>query len=234
MSESERAEVISALAGYLDRFMGSDFMPQLDPLPISISQAYDELARQMQQLPQSHQGAPVAALADVIWLLPKEEQVARYLTLHYAALSLPDDQLGIALRHLPASSRALPPDKHHAALRLWENALVRVQPAQRAHAAMGLIESTVNFEINSNNERLGSMWRRALQLLDGAGEQELLRVLITLRQAEIFCIFNDPQWEGALAEIEHFMESNGFTEAVRKRVRTYFPWLRRSPLEDER
>ncbi|WP_233203436.1 hypothetical protein [Mycetohabitans endofungorum] len=70
--------------------------------------------------------------ADRVSMLPEAQRPVYLAHLRHLTLSLPEHQLGSALRYLPgALTMLLPPDQHVHELSLLEPALERVLPAQR-------------------------------------------------------------------------------------------------------
>jgi hypothetical protein len=111
---SEQAELIPVLCLRMIHFRGSD-----DPRP----ELYAVLFGQALQLPPSVQGASVGMLASFIWVLPQAERLAPYTQLRDVALSLPDEQLGVALRGLPEGLTRLPSEHHAHELQLLERVM---------------------------------------------------------------------------------------------------------------
>ncbi|WP_237070072.1 hypothetical protein [Mycetohabitans sp. B2] len=155
----------------------------------------------------------------------------RYAQMRDLALSLPDEQWGIALRHLPtAGIEALPLDQHAQELALFERHLARVPAAQREGAALGLL-SSVRYLDEALSQRV---WPQGLALINGRGEAALLRLLTGLDTYSVFVTINDRKLLFAKAQVIEFMEANRFSEAARARildsVRWWnLPWLRHEP-----
>ncbi|MCG1048324.1 hypothetical protein [Mycetohabitans sp. B6] len=210
---SEQAELIPVLCLRMIHFGGSD-----DPRP----ELYAVLFGQALQLPPSVQGASVGMLASFIWVLPQAERLAPYTQLRDVALSLPDEQLGVALRGLPEGLTRLPSEHHAHELQLLEPALLRVLPAQRAQVALGLLM----YAYSLDDALVKWVWQQGLSLLNGAGEAALCNVLSRLRGAGWLNNLNDHQWNIAKGEITRFMEANQFSEPARARIQDSVPWLR--------
>ncbi|WP_338926649.1 hypothetical protein IHE33_04670 [Mycetohabitans endofungorum] len=213
---SEQAELIPVLCRRMIHFAGSnDRLPGL----------YAVLREQALQLPPSVQGASVGMLASAIWVLPYAERLAQYTQLRDVALSLPDKQLGVALRDLPEGLTKLPSEHYAHELQLLEPALLRVLPAQRAQAALGLLMYTHKLD-----DALAKwVWQRGLSLLNGAGEAALCDVLSRLRARGAISNLDDGQWNMAVVEITRFMEANQFSEPAQARFQDSVPWLRSWP-----
>ncbi|MCG1041813.1 hypothetical protein KQH60_04195 [Mycetohabitans sp. B8] len=213
---SEKAELIPVLCRQMIRFRASD-----DRRP----RLYAVLRGHALQLPPSHQGASVGMLASTIWVLPKAERLAQYTQLRDVALSLPEEQLGVALRDLPEGLTDLPREHHAHELQLLEPALLRVLPAQRAQAALGLLMYTHRLD----DALVKSVWQQGLSLLNGTGEAALCDVLSRLRFAGALDNLDDRQWNITRVEITRFMEANRFSELARARFQDSVPWLRSWP-----
>jgi hypothetical protein len=210
---SEQAELIPVLCLRMIHFGGSD-----DRIP----GLYAVLREQALQLPLSHQGASVGMLAMAIFFLPHAERLAQYTQLRDVALSLPDEQLGVALRNLPEGLTNLPREHHAHELQLLEPALLRVLPAQRAQVALGLL--MCNYRLDDALAKW--VWQQSLSLLNGAGEAALCDVLSRLRFESSLNNLDDRQWNMAVVEITRFMEANQFSEPARARIQDSVPWLR--------
>ncbi|WP_338861702.1 hypothetical protein [Mycetohabitans rhizoxinica] len=210
---SEQAELIPVLCLRMIHFGGSD-----DRLP----GLYAVLREQALQLPPSHQGAPVGRLASAIWVLPHTERLAQYTQLRDVALSLPDEQLGIALRDLPEGLTRLPSEHHAHEFQLLVPALLRVLPAQRAQVALGLLMYTYRLD----DALVQWVWQQGLSLLNGAGEVALCDVLSRLRAQGAIGNLDDRQWNIAKGEITRFMEANQFSGPARARFQDSVPWFR--------
>ncbi len=224
LNMSQQAELISALSGLLGHLHSDRAHP-------SLTAQYAILCEQALRLPPAYQGVAVGALAKNTWVLPKTEQSVRYAQMRDLALSLPDEQWGIALRHLPvAGIEALPPDQHAQELALFERHLARVPPAQREGAALGLL-SSIRYLDEALSQRV---WPQGLDLINGRGEAALLRLLTGLQTYSVFVTINDQKLLFAKAQVIEFMEANRFSEAARARildsVRWWnLPWLRHEP-----
>ncbi|WP_368669333.1 hypothetical protein [Mycetohabitans sp. B8] len=213
---SEQAELIPVLCRRMIHFGGSD-----DRLP----GLYAVLREQALQLPPSHQGESVGMLASAIWALPHAERLAQYTQLRDVALSLPDEQLSIALRDLLEGLTDLPREHHAYELQLLEPALLRILPAQRAQAALGLLTYTYKLD----DALVKWVWQQGLSLLNGAGEAALWDVLSKLRAKWLLSNLNDRQWNMVTGEITRFMETNQFSESARARIQDSALWLRSLP-----
>ncbi|MCG1043309.1 hypothetical protein KQH60_12470 [Mycetohabitans sp. B8] len=210
---SEQAELIPVLCLRMIHFGGND-----DRRP----ELYAVLRGHALQLPPSHQGASVGMLASFIWVLPQTEQLAQYTQLRDVALSLPDEQLGVALSDLPEGLTHLSREHHAHELQLLEPALLRVLPAQRAQVALGLLTCTYNLD----DALVKWAWQQGLSLLNGTGEAALCDVLNRLRFAGVLKNLDDRQWNIAVGEITRFMEANQFSEPARARIQDSVPWFR--------
>ncbi|WP_338862396.1 hypothetical protein IHE31_15115 [Mycetohabitans rhizoxinica] len=91
------------------------------------------------------------------------------LQLRDLALSLPDDQWGLALRHLPAGLDMLPPEQRTQELALFERHLARVPEAQCKRVVRGLLSSTFYLD-KTQSQRV---WLQVLNLLNGRGDAAL-------------------------------------------------------------
>ncbi|WXK23840.1 hypothetical protein IHE33_10430 [Mycetohabitans endofungorum] len=114
-------------------------------------------------MPAFVQGAPVGALAAAVEMLPKAERAARYAEMRHLALSLPDEQLGIALPGFAAGLSSLPLERRTPEFQRLAFALPRVPPTQRVQVATDLLKHTPEFDDALSKQ----VWRHALQLLDG-------------------------------------------------------------------
>ncbi|WP_338862591.1 hypothetical protein IHE31_04990 [Mycetohabitans rhizoxinica] len=188
----------------------------------NILSAYVALLQQTQSLPPSQQGASVGALAAATRDLPEAERAVRYAEMRQLALSLSDEQLGMALHRLPLGITGLPPEQHAHELQLLEPALLRVPPAQRVQAALGLLRCSPQL-----NEVLSKqVWQRALQLLDGSGEAELLELFSDSRlMFAIAFSMHGGKRHDAVNEILVFMERNRVTEPTRAMMLAHMPLL---------
>ncbi|MCG1018044.1 hypothetical protein [Mycetohabitans sp. B4] len=188
----------------------------------NILSAYVALLQQTQSLPPSQQGASVGALAAATRVLPEAERAVRYAEMRQLALSLSDEQLGMALRRLPLSLIGLPPEQHAHELQLLEPALLRVLPAQRVQAALGLLECSPYL----NDVLSKQVWQRALQLLDGSSEAELLELFSDSRlMSAIEYSMHGGKRSDAVNEILAFVERNHVTEPTRAMIFAHMPLL---------
>ncbi|WP_338927153.1 hypothetical protein IHE33_14285 (plasmid) [Mycetohabitans endofungorum] len=211
---SEQAELIPALCRRMIHVGGSGNDRLLG--------LYAVLREHALQLPPSHQGASVGMLASAIWVFSRAERLAQYTQLRDWALSLPDEQLGVALRYLLKGLTTLPSEQHAHELQLLEPALLRVRPAQRAQAALDLLTYTYALD-----DALAKwVWQQGLNLLNGAGEAALLDGLNKLRRERWLPNLSDHQWDIAMGEIARFIEANSFSEPTRARIQDSVPWLR--------
>jgi hypothetical protein len=213
---SEQAELIPVLCRQMIRFRASD-----DRRP----RLYAVLRGHALQLSPSHQGASVGMLASTLWVLSKAERLAQYTQLRDVALSLPDEQLGVALSYLPEGLTDLPREHHAYELQLLEPALLRVLPAQRAQVALGLLMYTHRLD----DALIKWVWQQGLSLLNGTGEAALWDALSRLRVAGSLHNLDDRQWDITRVEIIRFMEANQFSEPARARFQDSLPWLRSWP-----
>jgi hypothetical protein len=131
---SEQAELIPVLCRQMLGFGRRD-----DRLP----GLYAVLREHALQLPRSVQGASIGMLASAIWVLPHAERLAQYTQLRDVALSLPDEQLEIALCFLSKGWAELPREHHAYGLQLLEPALLRLLPAQRAQSVLSQLEEVM-------------------------------------------------------------------------------------------
>ncbi|WXK35303.1 hypothetical protein IHE31_01860 (plasmid) [Mycetohabitans rhizoxinica] len=131
---SEQAELIPVLCRQMLGFGRRD-----DRLP----GLYAVLREHALQLPRSVQGASIGMLASAIWVLPHAERLAQYTQLRDVALSLPDEQLEIALCFLSKGWAELPREHHAYGLQLLEPALLRLLPAQRAQSVLSQLEDVM-------------------------------------------------------------------------------------------
>lgn len=183
---------------------------------------YARLQTQTMGLPHSHQGAPVGALASAIEILPHPKRAARYAQIRNLALSLPDDQWGIALRSLPIGILALPPDRYVEEFGWIESALARVPLAQRPQVAFALLKP-VTFIMN--NTLVERVWSRALNLLDGTGEKTVYQVLNKLEYP--ISLMSEDEWQHVLGEINNLMARNRFSEQARAEIAKLVNYFRR-------
>ena len=216
LSVAEQAQIIPTLTRLLEKFN------QADP---RIPELYTLLHDYALRLPPSHQGASVGALANAVWRLPRAEQPARYAQMRDWALSLPDDQWGVALRRLPAGLDGLSPKQQAQELALLERYLGRVPTAQRTQATVGII-SCLHFMNDSLSKRV---WQQGLSLLNGVDEATLWEVLSELRNEHLLCSLNNRQWKVAMGEITRFMKANQFPKSVQARIQDNASWFRSWP-----
>ncbi|WP_337691029.1 F-box domain-containing protein [Mycetohabitans sp. B46] len=214
LNPSEQAELITVLAEVLAAFSlsGSSFdyfAYRYDLASATILELYETLFQWMQRLPASHRGAPIGALANRVSMLPEAQRPVYFAHLRHLTQSLPDHQLGSALRYLPgALVRVIPPDQHAYELSLLEPTLQRVPPAQRALATLGLLEETPQL----NDALSKQVWQRAMRLLDGSNGPGIVKVIHRIHI--IGLKLNQQRWEDARAEIKAFFERNRFDEAT--------------------
>ncbi|WP_338927086.1 F-box protein [Mycetohabitans endofungorum] len=214
-----QAELITALAEVLGAFSLSSpsfkyYAYRYDVASATIIELYETLFQWMQRLPASHRGAPIGALADRVSMLPEAQRPMYLARLRHLTLSLPDHQLGSALRYLPgALMMQLPPDQHAHELALLEPALERVLPAQRGLAALGLLEETPRL----NDALLKQVWQRAMRLLDGSNGPSIAEVFYDIH-LRIGLKLNNQQWEAAKTEITAFFGRNQFDQATRNEM----------------
>ncbi|MCF7694673.1 F-box domain-containing protein [Mycetohabitans sp. B2] len=215
LNTSEQAELITVLAKVLAAFSlsGSSFdyfSYRYDLENATILELYETLFQWMQRLPASHRGAPIGALANRVSMLPEAQRPVYFAHLRHLTLSLPDHQLGSALRYLPgALVRVIPPNQQAYELSLLEPALQRVPPAQRALATLGLLEETPQL----NDALSKQVWQRAMRLLDGSNGPDIVKVIHRIHIIGLRS--NQQQWEDARTEIKAFFERNRFDEATR-------------------
>lgn len=212
MEQSQQAELVALLAGQL-------FALQDDPdhAGMTSSAEYATLQLLAQRLPASLQGAPVGALAAAVWALPNTERQLRYTEMRRLALSLPHEQLIIALHPLLAGLSALPPTHHANELSVLESALIRMTLPLRIQAASQLIESTPMLERDLSKQ----VWRHALRLMDGAAETDVLNVIVSAANRRIIAKLSDEQWHDALIETMDFVQRNYFTKRASVAIVAY-------------
>nr|WP_323073196.1 hypothetical protein [Mycetohabitans endofungorum] len=215
LSVAEQAELIPSLSGLLWRF------GRTNP---SLSALHALLRNHALRLPPSYQGDAVGTLAVDAKLLPESERLICYAQMRDLALSLPDDQWGLALRHLPAGLDMLPPEQRTQELALFERHLARVPEAQRERVARGLLSSTRYLD-KAQSQRV---WLQALSLFNGRGEAALSSLL-----TRIPGYYLHHQWRFARREVIRFMEANRFSEAARARILDSVPWWQESWLRYE-
>ncbi|WP_338927039.1 hypothetical protein IHE33_13645 (plasmid) [Mycetohabitans endofungorum] len=213
---SEQAKLIPVLSNLL---LYSD---KTDP---RVPERYALLRGHALQLPPSHQGASVGMLASCVRILPKAEQFAQYTQMRDWALSLPDEQWGIALQYLPEGLEELSDEQRAQELTLLEGHLARVPMSQRVSAVFGLLKC----QLFLDDVQMKRAWRQGLNLLNGAGEAALWDLLRQLRAAWVLSEFSNFRWEMALEEITRFMEASQFSEPARAQFRANVHWLRSEP-----
>ncbi|MEJ2767705.1 hypothetical protein [Mycetohabitans sp. B46] len=162
LNSAEQAELIVELAALLIEFNIQSYTTATT----TIAELYETLIQWVHYLPASHRGAPIGALADKIWLLPQAHMPVHYANLRHLTLSLPDHQLGQALRYLLSATVVLPPAQQAHELSRLEPIIERVLPEQRALAVLGLIESTGGLD----EALVKQVWQHALSLLDKSHE----------------------------------------------------------------
>ncbi|WP_338925772.1 F-box domain-containing protein [Mycetohabitans endofungorum] len=169
----------------------------------------------VQRLPRSYQGAPIGALAHMIWLLPAQQMPAHYVQLRSLTEALPDDQLGPVLRRLPTALVLLPQQYHAAEFALLEPLVSRVRPDHREAVAVGLLESTIGLIDATLSRRV---WHNALQLLDGCDDTCLFNVVDELAYQQLVPLLSMQQWEDAKSELLAFIERNPLSDAARTKL----------------
>ncbi|WP_338927408.1 hypothetical protein IHE33_13145 (plasmid) [Mycetohabitans endofungorum] len=214
---SEQAKLISVLSNLLLYFNKTD--PR-------ILERYALLRGHALQLPPSHQGASVGILASCVRILPKAEQFAQYTQMRDWALSLPDEQWGIALQYLPEGLEELSYEQRAQELTLLEGHLARVPMSQRVSAAFGLLKCHLFLD----DVQIKWAWRQGLNLLNDAGEAALWDLLRQLRAAWVLSEFSNFRCEMAVEEITRFMEASQFSEPARARFQANVDWLRSEPI----
>ncbi|MCG1041210.1 hypothetical protein KQH60_00955 [Mycetohabitans sp. B8] len=171
----------------------------------------------VQRLSQSHLGAPIGALAEVMWVVPQTQIPEYFANLRRMTLSLPTHQLGSALRYLPHVLEYLPPALQAYEFSLLAPAIQRVEPAQRTAAALGLLESTALLD----NTVTKQVWQRALRLLDGADELDIMQVFQAKKILRLTWLLSPAQQEGAKIEIMAFIKRNKLTQNTIDRLHIY-------------
>lgn len=217
LSDARQAELITVLSTMLCDFDEADGYPST-----KISELYAILRERVLQLSPSHQGAPVGAMAAAALALPETEQVIRYAEMRNLAISLPDEQWGIALYRLPAGFTVLPLDRYAEEFQLLELGLERVPLAQRVKAASGLLDRVCHMD----NMLAKRVWKRALGLLDGAEEAKLFDLLNEIKAMGVTSALDEGQWKIAMDSMMSFMERNRFSEQARARFIKSVPSLR--------
>ncbi|WP_337690952.1 hypothetical protein [Mycetohabitans sp. B46] len=105
---------------------------------------YAVLRRHTLQLPRSIQGASLGMLASAIWVLPEMDRLTEYTQLRDVMLSLPDEELTIALCYFSKGWAELPREHLAYGLQILEPALLRLLPAQRAQSVLDELENIMN------------------------------------------------------------------------------------------
>jgi hypothetical protein len=224
LSVSEQAALIPVLSGVLARFHPGDWR-------VNVTELYATLRERARQLPLSHQGASVGALAAKVWRLPPAERFTVYAELRDWALSLPDEQWGVTLS-LPSKKwgysqcflqglYSFSPELRAQEFALIESQLARVPAAQRGHVAFALLHGIDNLD----NALVQRVWQQALSLLNGVDAATFSSFLCELRENGSV-IPGSSQWLFAKDEIIRFIHANQFSEAARAQIRDSVPWLR--------
>ncbi|MEJ2767703.1 hypothetical protein [Mycetohabitans sp. B46] len=207
LSPAEQAELIVELAALLIAFVPNHY-----PTATTIAELYETLTQWVQRLPASHRGAPIGALAESIWLLSEEQKSLYYANLRHWTLSLPDHQLGEALRYLSSTVANLPSAQQAHELWRLEPIIERVLPEQRALVAIGLIKSTLGLDEEGLVKQVG---QRALSLLDSSNEaiQRMPSeqrasvvyklILSTIRLDEVDKALSKQVWQRALRALDN-------------------------------
>ncbi|MCF7695378.1 MULTISPECIES: F-box protein [Mycetohabitans] len=211
LNMSQKAELIPVLA----KRLRSDH--RVDPDGSKALSTYAVLQQQTLYLPPSQQGASVGALAAAIQELPEAARAVRYTEMRQLALSLSDEQLGVALRYLPVGLAELPREQHVHEFQLLEPALLRVLPTQRVQVAISLLGRTHRLDDALSKH----VWQRALRLLDGSSTAELLRVF-----SETSYVLRTSKGQDAVNEITAFMDRNHFTGQTRTTVLEHLSRIR--------
>ncbi|WP_368669308.1 hypothetical protein [Mycetohabitans sp. B8] len=214
---AEQAKLIPVLSNLLL------YSNKTDP---RVPERYALLRGHALQLPPAHQGASVGMLASCVRILPQAEQFAQYTQMRDWALSLPDEQWGIALRYLPEGLEELSSEQRAQELTLLEGHLARVPMSQRVSAVFGLLKCQSFLD----DVQIKRAWRQGLNLLNGAGEAALWDLLRQLRAAWVLSEFSNFRWEMAVEEITRFMEASHFSEPARARFQANVNWLRSEPI----
>lgn len=170
---------------------------------------YGILQQWAQRLPPSHQGAPIGALAETIWVVPDSQRPGYFSNMRRMTLSLPNHQLGSALRNLPCALKYLPSALHAYEFSLLETTIQRVEPSQRSMAAFGLILSAVMLK---DTLPLKHIWQLALRLLDGGDETDVVDVLEAVKDMCLMLRLTSEQKRDFKIEIMDFIERNKLTQ----------------------
>ncbi|KAG0164451.1 hypothetical protein DFQ28_009351 [Apophysomyces sp. BC1034] len=209
LSDARQAELIPVLSGMLYDFDEADGYPST-----KISELYAILRERVLQLSPPHQGAPVGAMATAVLALPETEQPIRYAEMRNLAMSLPDEQWGIALYRLPAGFAVLPSDRYAEEFQLLESGLERVPLAQRVQAASGLLD-----HVHHMDDMLAErVWQRALGLLDRTEEAKLFEFLNEIKAMGVTSALSGGKRKIAINSIMAFIERNQLSEQARARV----------------
>ncbi|WP_237070421.1 hypothetical protein [Mycetohabitans sp. B2] len=138
------------------------------------------------------------------------------------AMSLPDEQWGIALYRLPAGFTVLPLDRYAEEFQLLEFGLERVPLAQRVQAASGLLDRVFHMD----DMLAKRVWQRALGLLDGTEEAKLFEFLNEIKAMGVTSSLREDNWRIAVDSIMSFMERNRFSEQACSRFIEILPSLK--------
>lgn len=206
LNPAEQAELIVELAKLL-----IEFVPNHYSTATTIAELYETLTQWVQRLPASYRGAPIGALADSIWLLSEQQKSLSYANLRHWTLSLPNHQLGEALRYLSSAVADLPSAQQAHELSQLEPIIERVLPEQRAVVAIGLIRSTLGLDTGLAKQ----VGQRALSLLDSSNEAiqrmpseqraSLVHKLLlsTIRLDEVDEALSQQVWQRALRALDN-------------------------------
>lgn len=223
LAAADRADLITELVvSYIDYItfasllgQGQEHVP-VDECERRRRQTYRICWEWVQRLPKSYQGAPIGALASVAWVMPREELPAHYAELRRLIQSLPDHQLGSALRYLPIALRGLPDDQLAHELSLLEPLIQRVPLAQHTLVAAGLLQATRGMD----DAISAQVWQRALRLLDVVNEADVLNVLLGLEKTDYLPTVRQALQlrDYARTEIIALTERNHFSQQTRSKV----------------
>ncbi|MEJ2769251.1 F-box domain-containing protein [Mycetohabitans sp. B46] len=205
LSVAGQADLITKLAALLARL--SYYVDKA-----KFIEYYEILQQWVQRLPQSHQGAPIGALAEAMWAIPEAQRPEYFTNIRLMTLSLPNHQLGSALRYLPYALMLLPSDLHAYEFSLLETAIQRVEPSQRAAVAFGLLWGTLRLE---NTLLFKQVWQRALRLLDGGDEMDVVDVLEAMKKYSFTWESSPVKKKNIEIEIMAFVERNDLTQQTR-------------------
>ncbi|WP_338911672.1 hypothetical protein [Mycetohabitans rhizoxinica] len=217
LGDARQAEIITVLSTMLCDFDEANGYPST-----KTSELYAILRERVLQLSPSHQGAPVGAMAAAVLALPETEQSIRYAEMRNLAMSLPDEQWGIALYRLPAGFTVLPLDRYAEEFQLLEFGLERVPLAQRVQAASGLLDRVFHMD----DMLAKRVWQRALGLLDGTEEAKLFEFLNEIKAMGVTSSLREDNWRIAVDSIMSFMERNRFSEQACSRFIEILPSLK--------